>query len=131
MSTSRNGDPSDFDRWLSAEFAARGTFTALVILVAIGERKVTPLSSTYLNVIGDEVAWSDLIVLFADSGVEWNGASFFPVTTHGGGPLDNSAARLQLRQLEARLDDDRLVLNEGHFFDKCGRRMVIEEIAVQ
>jgi hypothetical protein len=42
--------------------------------------------------------------------------------------LDNSAARLQLRGLEERLDDDRLVLNEGHCFDKWGRRMMIEEV---
>jgi hypothetical protein len=45
--------------------------------------------------------------------------------------LNNSAARLQLRELELQLDDDRLVLNDGHFFDKWGRRMMIEEIAVQ
>ena len=63
--------------------------------------------------------------------MDWDGASFFPVTSDDGGPLDNPTARSQLRELEARLDDDRLVLNEGHFFDKWGRRMMIEEIAVQ
>jgi hypothetical protein len=36
-----------------------------------------------------------------------------------------------LRELEARLDEDRLVLNEGHFFDKWGRRLKIEEVQVQ
>ena len=132
MSTSRSGGKlNDFDHWLAAEFAARGAFTVLVILVDIGEPKVMPLSSTYLNVIGTEVDWSELTVLLAGSGVDWNGAAFFPVTCPGGGPLNNSAARLQLRQLELQLDDDRLVLNDGHFFDKWGRRMMIEEIAVQ
>ena len=33
-----------------------------------------------------------------------------------------------LNELEARLDDDRLVLNEGQFFDKWGRRMKIEDV---
>ena len=64
-------------------------------------------------------------------GQDWNGASFFPVTGPDGGPLDNPNARLQLHELEARLDDDRLVLNEGHFFDKWGRRLKIEEVPLQ
>lgn len=132
MSTSKSGGKlNDFDHWLAAEFAARGAFTVLVVLVDIGEPKVMPLSSTYLNVIGTEVDWSELTVLLAGSGVDWNGAAFFPVTSPTGGPLNNSAARLQLRQLETQIDDDRLVLNEGHFFDKWGRRMMIEEIAGQ
>ena len=122
---------TDFDDWIAAEFAERGAFTVLVILVEIGETKVTPLCSTYFSVIGDEVDWTEIGILFAGSGVDWEGASFFPVTTSAGGPLDNPTARLKLRQLEARLDDDRLVLNEGHFFDKWGRRMKVEEIPLQ
>lgn len=130
MSISETGGRhSDFNRWLAAEFAARGAFTALVVLVGIGGHKVTPLSSTYLNVIGDDVEWAELTVLFSVSGMDWDGVSFFPVTTAGEGPLDNSAARLRLRQLESRLTGDRLVLNEGHFFDKWGRRMMVEEIS--
>ena len=31
-------------------------------------------------------------------------------------------------QLEAKLDEDRLFLNEGHFFDKWGRSMRIDEV---
>jgi hypothetical protein len=38
---------------------------------------------------------------------------------------------LRLREIEARLDADRLVLNEGHFFDRWGRRLNIEEVAPQ
>jgi hypothetical protein len=30
-----------------------------------------------------------------------------------------------------RLDEDRLVLNEGHFFDKWGRRLRIDEVAAR
>lgn len=119
---------TDFDRWIVAEFARAGSFTAFVVLVEIGDSKVTPLCSTYFNVIGDEVDWSEITVLLAGAGREWDGAAFFSNLALSGGPLENSAARLQLRQLEKRLDDDRLVLNEGHFFDKWGRRMAIEEV---
>jgi hypothetical protein len=119
---------TDFEEWLAREFAASGAFTALVILVEIGGTAVTPLCSTYFNVIGDEVSWGDIVVMFAGSGADWHGAAFFPVVARQGGPLDNPAARLRLRELETRVDEDRLVLNEGHFFDKWGRRMRIDEI---
>ena len=129
MSTSERLDrDSDFARWLAREFAATGAFTALVVLVEIRETQVTPLCSTYFNVIGDEVAWGDIVSMFAGSGRDWDGASFFPAVAAGGGPLDDATARLRLRALEARLDDDRLVLNEGHFFDTWGRGMKIEEV---
>jgi hypothetical protein len=69
-----------------------------------------------------------MTILFAGSGMDWDGAAFFPVTDPSGGPLDNPTARLRLRQIELRFDADRLTLNEGHFFDKWGRRLKIEEI---
>jgi hypothetical protein len=132
LSTSERVDTgNDFERWLAQEFADTGAFTALVILVEIGETQVTPLCSTYFNVIGDEVAWSDIVVMFAGAGRTWDGAAFYPVVASDGGPLDNPSARLHLRDLEARVDDERLVLNEGQFFDKWGRRMKIEEVTRQ
>jgi hypothetical protein len=126
-----NENACDFDRWVVQEFAALGPFTALVVLVSIGEAQVTPLCSTYFNVIGDEIAWADITVLFAGSGANWNGAAFFSANDVAGGPLDNPAARLKLRELEGRLNEDRLVLNEGNFFDAWGRRLQIEEIELQ
>ena len=132
MSTSDEDMPlSDFDRWLATEFAQTGAFTALAVLVEIAENNVTPLCSTYFNVIGDEIDWGEITVLFAGAGRAWDGASFYPLTAPDGGPLDNPSARLRLRELEARLDDDPLVLNEGHFFDKCGRRLKVEEVMRQ
>jgi hypothetical protein len=122
-------DQTQFESWLTEHFATVGEFTALAVLVAIDGVRVDPLCSTYFNVIGDDVAWSDIVVMFAGSGADWNGAAFFPVTAPGGGPLDNPTARVRLRELEGRLDDDRLVLNEGEFFDKWGRRMRIDEVA--
>ena len=55
----------------------------------------------------------------------------FPVTAPDGGPLDNPTARSRLHELESRLDQNPLVLNEGHFFDKWGRRLKVEETELQ
>jgi len=125
------GRANDFETWLVAEFAARRSFTALVILVEIGETKVTPLSSTYLSVIGDEVGWLEILALFSGARVAWDGAAFFAVAAPEGGPLANAAARIKLRELEQQVKADRLTLNRGHFFDKQGRRLMIEEAPVQ
>lgn len=125
------GKGVEFESWLTAEYEESGSFTALIVLVEIGETAVTPLCSTYVNVIGCEVEWSDLVVMFAGAGQQWDGAAFFPRRDREGRPLDNPTARILLRELEARLDDDRLVLNEGHFFDAWGRRMKIEEVTKQ
>lgn len=123
--------PTDFDRWLTAEFAQSGAFTALAVLVEIAESTVIPLCSTYFHVIGDESDWDEITILFAGAGREWDGAAFYPLTAPHGGPLDNPSARLRLRELEGRLDESRLVLNEGHFFDKWGRRLKIEEVELR
>ena len=122
------GQGSDFDRWIAFEFASTGAFTALAVLVGIEDASVTLLCSTFFNLIGDEVDWQDILALFAGSGVDWDGVSLFPVTDRQGGPIDNYTARTRLRELETRLDMDRLVLNEGLFFDKWGRRLRIDEM---
>ena len=123
--------PTDFDLWLKDEFARVGPFTSLAVLVEITETKVNPLCSTYVNVIGDETDWAEITVLFAGAGRDWDGASFYSLIGPNGGPLDNPNARLRLRELEARIDENPLVLNEGNFFDKWGRRLKIEEIELQ
>jgi len=127
LSTSDTGEVPEFNDWIVSEFDERGAFTALVVLVEIGERSVTPLASTYLNVIGTEVDWLEIQALFAGAGVKWDGASFYPATAPEGGPLDNAAAREQLREIEERVKAERLALNEGFFFDRHGRRMMVEE----
>jgi hypothetical protein len=132
LSTSEADDATtDFDDWIVEEFATRGAFTALVVLVEIGERSVTPVSSTYLNVIGTEIDWREIATLFAGAGVHWDGASFFPAIAPEGGPLANSEARAELREIEARVKAERLTLNEGLFFDRHGRRMMVEEVPAQ
>lgn len=123
--------PTDFDLWLTEEFARTGEFTALAVLVEITETQVLPLCSTYFNVIGSETNWSEITILFAGAGRDWDGASFFPLTSPHGGGLDNPTARLRLRELEQRIDGNPLVLNEGNFFDKWGRRLKVEEVDLQ
>lgn len=121
----------DFEAWLAAEFEDEGSFTALVVLVEIGEISVTPQASTFLNVIGTDVGWSELLTLFEGARCAWDGVAFFPRRDGEGHPLDNAEARLVLSELEARLGEDRLVLNEGHFFDRWGRRMRVDEVTRQ
>ena len=70
---------NEFEQWLAQVFAASGAFTAFVILVEIAGTRVTPLCSTYFNVIGDEVAWSEIVTMFAGSGRDW-GATWAPTS---------------------------------------------------
>jgi hypothetical protein len=125
------GRATDFELWIADEFGRTGSFTALVVLVTISADTVFPLCSTYLHVVGLEIDWNEIVVLFAGAGHEWDGASFFPHTAPHGGPLDNPTARLRLLELEERIDADPLVLNEGRLFDKWGRRLKVEATGLQ
>jgi len=118
-------DDTDFKGWIDAEFAERGAFTALVVLVEIGERSVTPVVSTYVTVSA-EIDWPEVVTLFAGVGIPWDGASFFPATAPEGGPLDDAAARTKLIEIERRVRAERLTLNEGFFFDRDGQRVMVE-----
>jgi hypothetical protein len=118
-------DDTDFKAWIDAEFAERGAFTALVVLVEIGERSVTPVVSTYVNVSA-KIDWPEIVTLFAGVGIQWDGASFFPMAAPEGGPLDDAAARSRLIEIERRVRAERLTLNEGFFFDRHGQRIMVE-----
>jgi hypothetical protein len=82
-----------------------------------------------MHVVGDETGWTEVHALFAASGARWDGAALFVHRGADGGPLDEVLARVRLIELQARLAEDRLVLNEGHFFDLWGRRLRIDEVA--
>lgn len=119
---------TDFDRWLAEMVERHGEFTVLIVLVAIGQRSVVPLCSTYLHVIGDEVDWAEIGAMLASSGRDWDGVAFFPTKGASGGPVDTPTARVRLAELESKVRADRMILNDGHFFDTRGRSIKIEPI---
>lgn len=121
-------ETTDFDRWLGELHSRAGDFTALIVLVDVAGTRVSPLCSTYVHVIGTEVDWNELTIMFAGSGQNWNGAAFFPTQGRNGGPTDNPTARLRLRELEAKVGEDRMTLNKGEFFDAFGRRIRIDPL---
>jgi hypothetical protein len=118
---------TDFDHWLRDTYAATGGFTALIVLMKISRQRVRPLSSAFVHVIGDEIVWGEVTRLLSGSGVTWDGVAFFPVSAKDGGPVDEATARLRLRMVETRIEDDPLAINDGHFFDMWGRRMRVDE----
>jgi hypothetical protein len=125
---SSRGTGTDFDEWLRSMVGEHREFTALVILAKIDERSITPLCSTFMHVIGDETDWSDIKAMFAGSGKTWDGAAFFPTKARDGGLIDNETARRRLGELQAKVTEDRMTLNEGHFFDVLGRRIKVEPL---
>jgi hypothetical protein len=119
---------TDFDRWLSAQFAETGTFTALIVLLHIAEPQVTPVCSSYVNVIGDEIDWDEMTVLLQGSGIAWDAVAFFVEMAEGGGALTSVEANRRLKDLTLAIEADRLHLNRGRLFDRLGRRLRVEEV---
>jgi hypothetical protein len=128
LSTSK-GLNTDFDRWLHRAFR-KGPFTALIVLVKIAEPRVELLRSTHVHIIGDELDWGDIVLMLGSAGTSWDGVAFFPIRAPDRGPVSDADAKSELRDLEERLAEDRLVLNEGEFFDVWGRRMRIDETSI-
>jgi hypothetical protein len=120
-----------FDDWVVDQFHRSGGFTALIVLIGIGDFTVTPQRSTYVHVIGDEITWVQLCGLLASAGVKWDGVLIEPLSAEEGGPIDDAAAKRALYALERRVIEDRLAINSGHFFDQWGRRMQVEEAQPQ
>lgn len=131
MSKERDDRPFKFNDWIAEEFDESGPFTALIVLVSIGGIDVTPLRSTFLHVIGDEIDWLAFSEMMRGANVNWDGAMIMSMRDDDGGLFEDERARSELRALEKRVVEDRLVLNEGNFFDKWGRRLKIEEAQAQ
>jgi hypothetical protein len=120
---------ADFEPWIKSAYREMQGFTALIVLVKIGEDTVTPVASTYVHLIGDDLCWSDFSALLSRSGQSWDGVAIFAESAKSGGPIPDALAKIKLREIELRLGEDRIHINEGHFFDVWGRRMRVEETA--
>ncbi|MCO5132067.1 MAG: hypothetical protein M9932_16130 [Xanthobacteraceae bacterium] len=115
-----------FDDWIVKEYRRTKGFTALIVLVSTANLGVVPLRSTFTHVIGDELDWHQFSMLMRGAGVAWDGVLIMPVSDDNGGPIEDSRAAEALHALEDRVNEDRMVVNEGHFFDTWGRRMKVE-----
>ncbi|GAA3848924.1 hypothetical protein AFIC_000921 [[Pseudomonas] carboxydohydrogena] len=119
-------DDALFDDWIVKEYRRRNGFTALILLVSTANLSVLPLRSTFTHMIGDELDWHQFSMLMRGAGVAWDGVMIMPVSDEDGGPIEDRRAAEELRVLEDRVNEDRMVVNEGHFFDNWGRRMKVE-----
>lgn len=120
--------PTDFDAWLAARFAEGGAFTALIVIMTVTDTTVEPIASTYAHVIGGDIAWPQMAGLLDGSGKDWDAVVIFPAAMESGGAVPDESARLTLRRIEEEVLRDRRTINAGHFFDRLGRRMKLEEI---
>lgn len=115
-----------FDDWVVKEYRRRDGFTALIVLISTANLGVLPLRSTFTHMIGEELDWHQFSMLMRGAGVAWDGVLIMPVSDENGGPIEDHRAAEELRALEDRVNENRMVVNEGHFFDNWGRRMLVE-----
>jgi hypothetical protein len=120
---------TDFEAWLKAQFADTGAFTVFIVLVRISDDSVAATRSTFAQMIGDDMDWAEMMELLAGAGAAWDGVGFFVGLAHDGGPMADDEARAKLKQIEAEVMADPLVLNRGRFFDRHGRHLQVDEAA--
>lgn len=119
---------TDFEPWLKAQFADTGAFTIFIVLVRIGGDSVKALKSSFAQMIGDDMSWAEMASLLAGAGAAWDGVGFFVGLAHGGGPMADDEARSKLKEIEAEVIADPLLLNRGRLFDRHGRLMEVETV---
>ena len=117
---------TDFEQWLAAQFAETGAFTIFIVLVRIGEDSVEALKSTFAQMIGDDMTWAEMTGLLAGARAPWDGVGFFVGLAADGGPMADEEARTKLREIEADVMADPLLLNRGRLFDRQGRLLEVE-----
>ena len=117
---------TDFEHWLVAQFADTGAFTIFIVLVRISGEQVAAVKSTYAQMIGDDMTWTEMSSLLDGARTPWDAVAFF-VGLGAGGPLIDSVARAKLKDIESSVKDDPLALNRGMFFDSKGRHLQVDE----
>lgn len=125
-----NSKGREFETWIAGKFAETGGFTALILLLDIGADKVSPISCSYVHVIGDEIAWKSMKSMLDASGRRWSGFAIFPETAPGGGPLIDIVAKARLQERIDQVTADRMTLNTGGMFDTKGRAIRIDPVGM-
>jgi hypothetical protein len=120
--------PNAFETWLKQTFARKGAFTMFLILMKEEPTTLSPLCSSYLHVIGDAVPWPDLTETLNRAGVIWDSVATFAGQDEFQQIFADAEAKVRLRELEAAVLADRLVLQKGELFDRWGRRLQIERM---
>jgi hypothetical protein len=118
--------PNAFETWIKQTFALQGAFTMFLILMKDEPTTLSPLCSSYLHVIGDDVIWSELTETLNGAGVFWDSVATFAGQDEFQQIFADPEAKARLRELEVALLADRLVLQKGELFDRWGRRLQIE-----
>lgn len=99
-----------------------------LILMKEEPATLTPLCSSYLHVIGDDVAWADLTETLNGAGVIWDSVAVFAGQDEFQQIFAGPEAKVRLRELEVALLANRLVIQRGELFDRWGRRLQIERL---
>src|SRR5260370_12949603 len=117
---------TDFEQWLTAQFADTGPFTVFIVLVQISGEAVSAVKSSYAQLIGDDMPWAEMRALLDGARAHWDGVAFFVGLDHAGGPLSDAAAKAKLKEVEADVLADLLALNSGLFFARDVRHLPMD-----
>lgn len=112
---------TDFDDWLTKTFRETEGFTLLLVLVNIADGRVDILSSAHLHIIGDELAWPQMLSHLENSGAPWNAVAMFRAGREG--LVIDEVAQERLAELMRALKGDRMLLREGDLFNGDGLRL--------
>jgi len=124
-----NSRGAEFERWIVEQYAETSGFTALILLLTLGD-KVDLVSCSYVHVIGDEVRWKDMKTMLDASRRAWDAFAVFPESPPGGGPLIDVVAKARLQERIDEVTVDRMALNEAGFFDTHGRHIRIDPVGL-
>lgn len=120
-----NSEGRDFESWIAARYGETNGFTMLVLLLATSGDAITPVSSSFVHVVGTHVPWGNMKGMLDGSGREWDAAAMFPESAPGGGPLIEIVAKARLQQRIDELSADPSQIAEGNVFDRRGRAIHI------
>lgn len=132
MSSSRRAPRTgtDFDAWIASRFGETRGFTAVILLLSIGDDRIEPISCAYVHVVGDEVTWRDMRAMLDASRRRWDGVAIFVEAAPGGGPVIDIVAKARMQERIDEVTMNRMALNDAGLFDSAGRAIRIDPVEV-